>query len=108
MTAEGGQNPLEPAMLDTAVISGPNVQNFREAYERLIDAGAAKIVEDRDGLAGEVNFLLSNGRARREMMAAGAATVEDMRGALDKTLKALEPYIRPLIVKSRLKGTGTR
>jgi 3-deoxy-D-manno-octulosonic-acid transferase len=108
MTAEGGQNPLEPAMLDTAVISGPNVQNFREAYERLIDAGAAKIVEDRDGLAGEVNFLLGNGRARREMMAAGIATVEDMRGALDKTLKALEPYIRPLIVKSRLKGTGTR
>ena len=27
-----------------------------------------------------------------------------MRGALGKTLKALEPYIQPLVVKSRLKG----
>jgi 3-deoxy-D-manno-octulosonic-acid transferase len=35
------------------------------------------------------------------------ATVEDMRGALDKTLRALEPYVRPLIVKSRLRHTGT-
>ncbi len=40
------------------------------------------------------------------MMAAGAATVEEMRGALAKTLKALEPFIQPLIVKSRLKGNG--
>ena len=94
-------------MLETAVLSGPNVQNFRDAYERLVEAGAARIVEDRDGLAGEVNFLLGDGRARREMIAAGVATVEDMRGALDKTLRALEPYVRPLIVKSRLRHTGT-
>ncbi len=42
------------------------------------------------------------------MIAAGAATVDDMRGALAVTLKALEPYIHPLIVKSRLKeGNGS-
>jgi 3-deoxy-D-manno-octulosonic-acid transferase len=108
LTSEGGQNPLEPAMLETAVLSGRNVQNFREAYERLIDSGAAKIVLDRDTLAGAVNFLLINEGARHDMMAAGAATVEEMRGALGKTLKALEPFIHPLIVKSRLKGAGMR
>ncbi|TIQ76348.1 MAG: 3-deoxy-D-manno-octulosonic acid transferase, partial [Mesorhizobium sp.] len=37
LTSEGGQNPLEPAMLDTAVLAGRNVQNFRETYQRLID-----------------------------------------------------------------------
>ena len=105
LTSEGGQNPLEPAMLDTAVLAGRNVQNFREAYQRLIDSGGAKIVRDRDMLAGAVNFLLLNDGPRRNMMAAGAATVEEMRGALAKTLKALEPFIRPLVVKARLKGT---
>ena len=40
------------------------------------------------------------------MMAAGAATVDEMRGALAQTLKALEPFIQPLVVKSRLKGAG--
>jgi 3-deoxy-D-manno-octulosonic-acid transferase len=105
LTAEGGQNPLEPAMLETAVLAGRNVQNFREAYQRLIDSGAAKLVANRDMLAGAVNFLLLNDGPRRRMMAAGAATVEEMRGALGKTLKALEPFIHPLIVKARLRGT---
>lgn len=106
LTAEGGQNPLEPAMLDTAILAGRHVQNFRESYQRLIDSGGAKLVRDRDMLAGAVNFLLLNEIARHDMMTAGAATVEEMRGALNKTLKALEPFIQPLVVKSRLKGAG--
>jgi 3-deoxy-D-manno-octulosonic-acid transferase len=107
LTAEGGQNPLEPAMLETAVLAGRNVQNFREAYQRLIDAGGAKLVKDQGMLAGAVNFLLNNNEARRGMMSSGAAAVETMRGALDRTLKALDPYLHPLIVKSRLRdGDG--
>jgi 3-deoxy-D-manno-octulosonic-acid transferase len=108
LTSEGGQNPLEPAMLETAVLAGRNVQNFRETYQRLIDRGGAKLVRDRDMLAGAVNFLLLNEAARHDMMAAGMVTVDEMRGALAKTLRALEPYIQPLIVKSRLKGPGGR
>lgn len=105
LTAEGGQNPLEPAMLETVVLSGRNVQNFGEAYQRLIDKGGAKLVANRDMLAGAVNFLLLNEGTRRNMIMAGVAAVDEMRGALGKTLKALEPYIHPLIVKARLKGT---
>ena len=45
LTAEGGQNPIEPAMLNTAVLAGLNVKNFREAYRRLIDSGGAKLVK---------------------------------------------------------------
>jgi len=106
LTSEGGQNPLEPAMLDTAVLAGRNVQNFRESYQKLLDSGGAKLVRDRNMLAGAVNFLLSNEAARHDMMAAGAATVEEMRGALARTLKALEPFIQPLIVKARLKSAN--
>lgn len=109
LTSEGGQNPIEPAMLDTAVLSGRNVQNFRDTYKRLIEGGGAKLIRDRDMLAGAVNYLLSNPGKRHDMMAAGAATVDDMRGALGRTLKALEPYIQPLIVKARLDdGSGRR
>ncbi len=111
LTAEGGQNPLEPALLDTAVLSGRNVQNFREAYQKLVDGGGARMVRDGEMLAGAVNFLLTNPVKRTEMMAAGRRTVESMRGALDHTLKALEPYVQPLIVKARLEqgnGRGRR
>lgn len=109
MAETGGQNPLEPAMLGTAVLSGQNVQNFREAYEKLIGAGAAKLVRDKDMLAGAVNFLLNNDPMRHKMMSSGLTVVEDMRGALALTMQALEPYINPLIVKARLGGqNGTR
>jgi 3-deoxy-D-manno-octulosonic-acid transferase len=43
------------------------------------------------------------------MMTAGMTAVGEMSGALARTLDALEPYIHPLIVKSRLEtGSGTR
>jgi 3-deoxy-D-manno-octulosonic-acid transferase len=107
LTAEGGQNPLEPAMLGTAVLAGVNVQNFRDSYQRLIDAGGAKLVKDADMLAGAVNYLLNNPAVRGRMIAAGASAVEEMRGALAKTLRVLEPFLQPLSVKSRLmQGNG--
>jgi 3-deoxy-D-manno-octulosonic-acid transferase len=109
LVGAGGQNPLEPAMLDTAVLAGRNVQNFRETYQKLIDRGGARLIRDRDMLAGAVNFLLNNDRARHDMMAAGLAAVDEMRGALERTMRALDPYILPLVVKARLEdGNGRR
>ena len=106
LAIEGGQNPIEPAMLGTAVLAGKNVQNFRETYRRLIDRGGARLVRDRDMLAGAVNFLFNNEPARKGMMKAGLRAVDEMSGALAHTLTALEPYIQPLILKSRLQGRG--
>ncbi|UDF30601.1 UNVERIFIED_ORG: lipid IV(A) 3-deoxy-D-manno-octulosonic acid transferase [Roseateles sp. XES5] len=100
--AEGGQNPLEPAMLGCAVLSGGNVQNFREAYQQLARNGSAKMVRDVEMLAKGVHYLLMNDETRRQMIEAGQETVQEMRGALRATIKGLEPYINPLTVKARL------
>ncbi|OAP40917.1 3-deoxy-D-manno-octulosonic acid transferase [Sinorhizobium glycinis] len=104
--AEGGQNPLEPAMLGCAVLSGGNVQNFRETYQMLAKNGSAKIVRDVEMLAKGVNYLLGNDDMRRSMIDAGLETVQQMRGALTATMKGLEPYINPLVVKARLEPRG--
>ena len=102
LTGEGGQNPLEPAMLDTAILSGRNVQNFRESYQRLVRNGGGRLIKDRDMLAGAVNYLFNNPEMRQAMMRAARETVEGMRGALSRTLDGLEPFIQPLVVESRL------
>ncbi|SDP59932.1 lipid IV(A) 3-deoxy-D-manno-octulosonic acid transferase [Phyllobacterium sp. OV277] len=102
LLAQGGQNPLEPAMLKTAILSGRNVQNFRDSYQRLIKNGAAKLIRDKDMLAGAVNYLFNNPADRQIMIDAGVKTVEDMRGSLDLTMNALEPFIQPLVLKARL------
>jgi 3-deoxy-D-manno-octulosonic-acid transferase len=49
-----------------------------------------------------VHYLLINDLARRKMVEAGHEAMEDMRGALGKTIKALEPYVNPLTVSARL------
>ena len=100
--AEGGQNPLEPAMLGCAVLSGGHVQNFRDTYQKLARNGSARMVRDVEMLAKAVHYLLANDAARQTMINAGLETVQEMRGGLTATIKGLEPYINPLTVKARL------
>lgn len=96
LTGQGGQNPLEAAMLGAAVLSGRYVQNFREIYQRLLAEGGARIVEDRRQLGEEVERLLGEDGLRRAMGEAARAGVDDMRGALSRTMQALDPFLQPL------------
>ncbi len=108
LTAEGGQNPLEPAMLDCAILSGRNVQNFRDSYRHLLKNGGARLVNDRETLTKSVEFLMSNDKAREKMRLAAHKTVQDLSGALPRTIRALEPYIKPLTVTAELHNGGAR
>ncbi|MEF2073881.1 lipid IV(A) 3-deoxy-D-manno-octulosonic acid transferase [Consotaella aegiceratis] len=96
LAAEGGQNPLEAAMLGTAILSGRYVQNFRDAYQRLVKNGGARLVRDEEGLRVQVDGLLSQSQMRQKMIRAADATTADMRGALDRTMQALQPFLHPL------------
>jgi len=102
LTAEGGQNPLEPAMMGCAILSGGHVGNFRESYQMLARNGSARMVRDTEMLAKGVYYLITNEEARHHMIDAGLQTVHQMRGALSATLRGLEPYINPLTMKARL------
>lgn len=104
LTASGGQNPLEPAALGAAVLSGRNVENFRDAYRNLLASGGARLMRDEDMLAANAAWLLANPAERRKMTDAARKTVEGMRGALDRTMKALDGYLFPLTVVRGLDG----
>ncbi|MET0747820.1 MAG: lipid IV(A) 3-deoxy-D-manno-octulosonic acid transferase [Rhizobium sp.] len=99
---KGGQNPIEPAMLGCAILTGGHVQNFRESYQRLARSGSARMVRDTEMLAKGVHYLMTNDEARAKMIEAGFTAVHEMRGALTATIKGLEPYINPLTLKARL------
>ncbi|MEL6947437.1 MAG: lipid IV(A) 3-deoxy-D-manno-octulosonic acid transferase [Pseudomonadota bacterium] len=102
LKGEGGQNPFEPAKAGAALLSGRYVQNFREVYENLLRAGAARLVRDEKMLAGHVLHLMRNEHDRDVMVKAGLATVEEMAGAVDTTIRALDAYILPLRLRSGL------
>jgi len=89
----GGQNPIEPAKLACAILHGPHVANFSEAYELLDATGGAASVADAGELADALAALFSDGGRQRAMARAAVKAVESRAGALDRTLRALAPYL---------------
>jgi len=89
---EGGHNPWEPAALESAVLSGPNVANHRGSFARLVRGGAARIVDDGAGLGAAVAALLGTAEldAMRE---AGRRAAAEGGGARARTLELLRPLL---------------
>ena len=102
LKSSGGQNPLEPAMTRTPIISGQAVHNFREAYNKLLAADAVRLVSDENMLAANVEYLLNNLEERERMALAASAALERMQGALNHTSKILDAYLFPLTIKRDL------
>jgi 3-deoxy-D-manno-octulosonic-acid transferase len=93
LVPHGGQNPIEPAKLGAAILHGPHVRNFADVYAALDHAGGALPVTDPDGLAAALADLLIDAGLVRAMAQAAAETVELLTGALDRTLRSIEPFI---------------
>lgn len=102
LSVHGGQNPLEPAVTGTAILSGRHVQNFRDSYRALLRNGGVRLVNDADMLAANLAYLLKNPAERDRMVSGAERTVEELRGALEKTIEILDSYVFPLKVMRRL------
>lgn len=89
----GGQNPLEPAHLDCAVLFGPAMDNFAESAGRLTAAGGARVVTDAAALTETVGRLLTDRAERDRVAAAAGAVARSEAGALDAVLDALTPLL---------------
>lgn len=93
LVGEGGQNPMEPIQLGSAVIHGPNMNNFRRIAEDLALAGGAVTVADAAGLRAALLRLLSEPDWRRQVANAGLGVLAAGAGALPATLEALAPLL---------------
>ena len=89
LTAEGGQNPIEPAALGKAVTCGPNMQNFADVVDIFRTRDAVVQVRDAAELEVAVSELLFN-QARREQLGQNALqVVRENRGAVDRTVEMI-------------------
>jgi 3-deoxy-D-manno-octulosonic-acid transferase len=89
----GGHNLLEPASVGRPVLTGPHNFNGEEIAQLLVDAGAARIVANTRQLAQAVVALLGDAERRKVMGAAGRATLDRNRGALDRLLTLVDPLL---------------
>jgi 3-deoxy-D-manno-octulosonic-acid transferase len=96
LVAHGGQNPIEAVKLGASIVHGPHVFNFTDVYEALDRAGGARQAGTLVALVKQLGQLLADPEARDLSVAASSRVVEQLGGALGRTLTALEPYLLQL------------
>jgi len=97
LVAHGGQNPLEPARLGSAVVVGPRTHNFADFIAAFAAADALREVADETHLAATVAGLLDDPAAARRLGAAGRAVALAEARVLDRVEAELAPFIDPLV-----------
>lgn len=93
LVRHGGQNPIEPAKLDSAILHGPHVGNFASIYSQLNRTRGAATVTGPESLAKSIALLLDDPELVKSMAVSAKTTVERLGGALDRTVAAIEPYL---------------
>lgn len=75
------------------VLIGPHTFNFEQVTELAIDAGAAKRVQNTDELAQNIKALFEDQTKRQTMGNAALSFSVESRGATQRTVSLIEPYI---------------
>ena len=99
LVEHGGQNPIEAIKLGASVIHGPHVFNFTDVYEALDAAGGARRADTQEALVKQFGQLLADPRSREATLVASEGVVDQLGGALERTLSALEPYLLQLRIE---------
>jgi 3-deoxy-D-manno-octulosonic-acid transferase len=86
LVPSGGHNLLEPAARGKPVLTGPHVENFRDAAELLLGCGAARTVSTALELGDELTQLLSDPVLRERRGLAGRTAVASRHGAVREIL----------------------
>ena len=101
LVKHGGQNPIEPAKLRTAILHGPHVWNFAEVYSALDNAHGAEPIDGVNRLTAHLAAWLADPDACARVGEAGRIVMENLGGALDRTLASLDPYLMQLQLHQR-------
>jgi 3-deoxy-D-manno-octulosonic-acid transferase len=92
----GGHNPIEPLFFKKSVLFGPHMFHFSEISRHLVRAGGAIQVEGREDLAFHLKRLLSDEKARKEMGERGYQFLQEHRGATERMMKEIRPFLTQL------------
>jgi 3-deoxy-D-manno-octulosonic-acid transferase len=85
-----GHNPLEPAILNCAVLAGPSRANSARAFEEVLGAQGFGDVQTSTDIAREAERLLSDPGAAHAAGTAAARGAAKLSGAVEKTIGAVK------------------
>lgn len=94
-----GHNPIEPAKLGAAIVTGPYVESFQGLFQSLLSAGGAVQVADAQSLADAIAALWRDEAQRERQLDAARGVIAQGTGAFEATvaqLSALAPSSGPI------------
>jgi len=94
LTAQGGQNPIEPASLGKAIVFGPNMQNFAPIAKAFVEQGAAAQVANAGELERALADLLASPERRQQAGRLAQQVVRENEGAIDRTVDMIVDHLR--------------
>ena len=94
LVKSGGHNPLEPAAYSKPVMFGHDMSDFRDIAYLLVESGGAVRVEDAESIYTVVSKLLTDDRKAGEMGNRALKVFNANKGAVEKTLNAVEWIIK--------------
>lgn len=89
LVRQGGHNPIEPAIMGIPVIFGPNMQDFSEIAQALLNAGGAVAISGCNDLIELLTRLLTSPDIRTEQGLAAKRCIEKQRGVIEKHLELI-------------------
>jgi 3-deoxy-D-manno-octulosonic-acid transferase len=89
LTAEGGQNPIEPGALGKPMVFGPNMQNFEAIARAFVEQGGALQVKNADALESALGLLLSDRDQAAALGQNALKVVRENLGAIEKTVEMI-------------------
>ncbi|HKS37664.1 MAG TPA: 3-deoxy-D-manno-octulosonic acid transferase [Verrucomicrobiae bacterium] len=93
LTAEGGQNPIEPGALGKAMVFGPNMQNFAAIVDSFLKRGGAVQVRDVAGLEQALVELLADEHRRQTLGQNALQVVSENRGSIERTVEMIVKHL---------------
>lgn len=87
---EGGQTPIEAAGLGLPILLGPNMTNFRDVTNSLVQCNAARTVDGGETLKKTLLELFRDPSARQAMQSSGLAWHSANRGSSQRIAEDLQ------------------
>lgn len=97
LTAEGGQNPIEPGALGKAMLFGPNMQNFAEVARSFVAGDGAVQVKDAADLEVQLAVLLADEARCTQLGRNAVRVVRENLGAIERTVDMIIEQLDPKV-----------
>jgi len=90
----GGQNILEPARSNCAILTGIHTFNFKEIVAKFVNAKAIQIVQSQEELERTVAELLADKKLVKKLSSEALIVANEVNSILDETVKSISKAIK--------------